>query len=262
MKVHFLSAGTDYRSRSSGSGNLAKGRRDEGLFWWTILITLLMGLATFCWFFSIMVFKYPEKPFNYKLLTKLEKLEVIKKFDPLFVPNGTFHSARDLLGKYYNFNPEQLRLVNDLLKRSYIMNYGNEGPVYVKGNFVVTGARQLTPNDMIDSGWVVRARSVDLEDVEVEILFPGAKQEAAPFAPGENLTLDNKTTFCSVVNIDRNDDTDGLCASVIPISYGDYNVSEQKVVSLKPPTGLNMEAHWPLTEHDPAAGTQVAAKVD
>src|SRR4051812_11614293 len=112
MHAQFLSDGSDFRSRGGG-GNLAKGRRDEGLFWWTILITLLIGVATCCWFFSIMVFRYPEKPFNYRLLTKLEKLEPLARFDPLAansstapgagvpvvkrLPNGTFNNARDLL---------------------------------------------------------------------------------------------------------------------------------------------------------------------
>src|SRR5688572_24556149 len=145
MHAQFLSDGSDFRSHGGGS-NLAKGRRDEGLFWWTILITLLLGVAICCWFFSIMVFKYPEKPFNYRLLTKLEKLEPIARFDPLAagsssaavikrLPNGTFHNARDLLNKYYNYNPDQLRLTNSLLKRSYILNYSAESPVYVKGTY-------------------------------------------------------------------------------------------------------------------------------
>src|SRR6187401_3251752 len=126
MRAQFLSDGSDFRARGGG-GHFAKDRRGNGLFWWTILITLLIGVATFCWFFSIMVFKYPEKPFNYRLLTKLEKLEPIAKFDPLAgaskssdqirilrLPNGTFHNARDLLNKYYNYNASQLRLINSV----------------------------------------------------------------------------------------------------------------------------------------------------
>src|SRR5436189_6111571 len=132
MNAQFLSDGSDFRSRGGGGSNFAKNRRDNGLFWWTILITLLIGVATFCWFFSIMVFKYPEKSFNYRLLTKLEKLERIARFDPLAanaasvapgsdvvpvkrLPNGTFNNARDLLNKYYNYNPDQLRLTNSVL---------------------------------------------------------------------------------------------------------------------------------------------------
>lgn len=261
MNVQFLSASSDQRARSGGGKHTAKKRRDEGLFWWTILITLLMGLATFCWFFSIMVFRYPEKPFNYKLLTRLEKLEQIKPFDPLDVPSGIFHGARELLAKYYNYNSEQLALLNDLLKRSYIMNYENEGPVYVRGTFNVVNARKLTEADLIDTGWVVRARSSEIEDVEIELLLPGVEGADMPYVQGDSFNLDNKTTFGSVVHVSRNKETDGLCASVIPISYGNFKAGEQKVLSLRPPKVLNMESQWPLTT-DESMGAQVAAKVE
>ncbi|MFZ4768127.1 MAG: hypothetical protein ACOYMN_24530, partial [Roseimicrobium sp.] len=216
MNAQFLSDGSDFRSRGGGA-YLAKNRRDNGLFWWTILITLLMGLATFCWFFSIMVFKYPEKPFNYRLLTKLEKLDPIAKFDPFAadatrLPNGVFHGARDVLAKYYNYNAEQLRLANDVLKRCYILNYTEESPVYMKGTYTVVGCRVLSPNDLMPEGWIVRARSVDLEDVELELLLPGAKADSAPYQPGESLTLNNKSTFASVLNVERSAN-DGLCVT-------------------------------------------------
>ena len=259
MKAQFLSDGSDFRARGGG-GYLAKNRRDSGLFWWTIIITLLMGLATFCWFFSIMVFKYPEKPLHYKLLTRLEKLEPLERFDPLDVPSGTFHGARDLLARYYNYNPEQLRVVNDVLKRGYLLNYAEESPVYVKGTYTVVHARPLTPADIVDAGWIVRAKSVDLEDVEVELLLPGADAGQAPYQPGENFTLDNKSTYCSVINVERRLSSDGLCATVVPISYGNFTVGNQQKVSLTPPTKLNMEAPLPVLVLD-APETPAAAKV-
>lgn len=275
MNAQFLSDGSDFRSRGGG-GYLAKNRRDNGLFWWTILITLLMGVATFCWFFSIMVFKYPEKPFNYRLLTKLEKLERIAKFDPLAgaaillpdgtpvqrLPNGTFHNARDLLNKYYNYNPDQLRVTNSVLKRSYILNYADENPVYVKGTYSVVLVRPLTASDLVDSGWIVRARSVDLEDVEVELLLPGAKASAAPYQEGETFTLDNKSSFCSVIHVLRNQDADGLCATVVPIAYGSFNLGNQKTLSIAPPSLLNVEAPLPVTGlgSEASVGAKVAAQ--
>jgi len=268
MRAQFLSDGSDFRSRGGG-GYLAKNRRDEGLFWWTILITLLIGVATFCWFFSIMVFKYPEKPFCYRLLTKLEKLEPVAKFDPLAasgtrLPNGTFNNARDLLNRYYNYNPEQLRLTNSVLKRSYILNYTNESPVYVKGTYAVTMVRPLTPADIMSSGWVVRARSTDLEDVEIELLLPGkaADEKSPPYQEGESFTLDNKSSFCSVIHVLRNPDADGLCASVVPLSYGKFNLGKQRTLALAPPARLNVEAPLPITglSAAPGAGTKVAAQ--
>jgi hypothetical protein len=275
MKAQFLSDGSDFRSRGGG-GYLAKKGRDDGLFWWTILITLLIGVATFCWFFSIMVFKYPEKPFNYRLLAKLEKLDPLAKFDPLAsvaiklpdgtpvqrLPNGTFHNARDLLNKYYNYTPDQLRLTNSVLKRSYILNYSEESPVYVKGTYSVALVRALTEADLMKSGWVVRARSVDLEDVEIELLLPVKKDaESPPYQEGESFTLDNKSSFCSVIHVLRNQDADGLCATVVPITYGNFNLGNQKTLAIAPPPSLNVDAPLPITASSGAgAGTKVAAQ--
>jgi hypothetical protein len=275
MRAQFLSGSSDYRSGSGGSG-YSKPRKDNSLFWWTILITLLIGVATCCWFFSIMVFKYPEKPFNYRLLTKLEKLEPIAKFDPLAgaskssdqvrvlrLPNGTFHNARDLLNNYYKYNASQLRLINSVLKRSYIMNYTEESPVYVKGTYAVTFVRPLTASDIVKNGWVVRAHSVDLEDVEIELLLPGkADPKAPPYHQGESFTLDNKSSFCSVIHVLRNEDTDGLCATVVPIVYGRFNLGNQRSLALVPPTTLNVEAPLPVTGSQPPTGpdAKVAAQ--
>lgn len=247
MKSQFLSAGSEYRPKSGG-GNLAKTRRDEGLFWWTILITLLLGLAICCWFFSIMVFRYPEKPIHYRLLTRLEKLDPLKKFDPLNVPHGVFYDARGLLAKYYPYNHEQFRVANDILKRSYIVNYRDESPVYVRGSFSVVLVRPLGEADVIKEGWVVRARSTELEDVEVELLLPGAASTVEPMALGAKLTLDNRNTFASLVNVERIAETDGICATLIPIVYGSLMLSDQQKVSLSPPHSLNLEVTWPVTQ--------------
>lgn len=253
MKTLFLSSASDTHSRRGGRGS-PKGRNDGSLFWWTIIITLLMGLATFCWFFSIMVFKYPEKPFHYRLLSKLDKLEAIKNFDPLNVPHGAFYGARELLAKYYNYNADQLRLSNDLLKRSYITNYMEESPLYIKGGFSIVQSRPLTSKDIIDVGWVVRIRSTEVEDVDLELILPGAVSEVEPYQVGEKITMDNKSSFVSVVNIEKNSGGDGLCATVIPIAYGSFTIGKHNGVSLKPPAKLNMSASLPvLTRQDGAS---------
>lgn len=252
MNAKFLLDGSDFRSRGGGS-SLARGRRDSSLFWWTILITLLLGLATFCWFFSIMVFKYPEKPFHYKLLTRLEKLDPITQFDPLKIPNGAFHGPRELLAKYYNYNSDQLRLANDLLKRSYILNYASEAPVYVKGAYKVIHARPLSEHDVMSQGWVVRGQSVELSDVEVELLLPGADPGQPPYNVGDSLTLDNKVHICSVINVERNTSSDGVCATVTPLTYTGFTTQAKEPIKLAPPLALNMEAPWPVVVLNPAA---------
>ena len=257
MQVQFLHDGSDFRSRTGG-GYLAKERKSGGLFWWTILITLLLGVAVFCWFFSIMVFRYPEKPFNYRLLTKLKKLDPCKPFTPMTVPHGSFLGAKDLLSAYYYFNPEKLRFTNDALKRSYILNYNNDSPVYVKGTFSVLGCRQLNAGDVFGQGWVVKAKSVDMEDVQVELLLPGGQSDKMPYKEGEAFTMDNKATFGTVLHIERTAN-DGICATIVPIVYGNYAVGSGQRMALTPPEKINVESHWPVMQAD-EAGLKVAAK--
>ncbi len=260
MRSQFLNDGSDFRSRSGGQ--FARERRSSGMFWWTIVITMLLAIATFCWIFSIMVFKYPEKPYNYSLLARLKKIEPLAKFDPLAVPHGQFRTAKEML-KYSDLNAEQLRVKNALLKRAYIRNYREDNPEYIKGTFVVLHSRPLTAADVMPGGWVARARSVDIEDVEVEILLPGADPAKAPYEDGQHVTFENKTTFAAVVHLDRNTGkgADGICASVVPIVYGEHLRSGDAKIALKAPARLNMESRWPLT--DPAsvpAASRVAAK--
>jgi len=242
MHVQFLSDGSDFRSRSGG-GYLAKHRRSSGLFWWTIIITLLLGLAVFCWFFSIMVFRYPEKPFNYKLLSKLKTLEPVKQFTPLTVPHGKFLGAKDLYSTYFYFNAEKLRYTNDTLKRNYILNYTSDSPTYVKGTFAAVRCRPLDKDNLFGPGWVVRAKSVEMEDLQVDLMLPGNSTQP-PYKDGEAFTLDNKTTFGTIVHLERVG-TDGICASVVPIIYGDYAVGGDQRMDLAPPAKLNVETQWP-----------------
>ncbi len=259
MRSQFLNDGSDFRSRSGGQ--FARERRSNGMFWWTIVITMLLGVATFSWIFSIMVFKYPEKPFNYSLLARLKKLEPLMEFDPLTVPHGEFHTAKEML-KYSDLNMEQLRVKNALLKRAYISNYKEDNPEYIKGTYIVLHTRALTASDVMPHGWVARALSVDIEDVEVEILLPGADPAKAPYEDGQTIIFNNKTTFAAVVNLDRKTakGADGICVSVVPIVYGEHLLSGEAKIALEAPDKLNLGARWPLTEPVSIPAAKVAAQ--
>ncbi len=246
MRQLFLSDGNERRS-SFGGGNLARKNESASLFWWTIVITLMMGLATFCWFFSIMVTQHPEKPLNYKMLAKFERLPVIRKFTVYSVPDGSAKSARELLAAYYAYTPEQLQVANNILKRAYIRNYDKQDPpVYLTGQFEVLGARPLAESDVIREGWVVRCRAVDLEDVDVEILMPGLSASSAPFEAGDLLTLDKRATFAALVHVQRMGE-DRLCATAVPLVYGGFKTTAGDTPAMNPPRQLNLEAGWPVS---------------
>jgi len=223
------------------------------MFWWTILITILLGVATFTWIFSMVVFRYPEKPFCYHFLGKLKKLEPLTAFQPLHVPNGNQIAAKDLLN-FSSLNTDQLRVKNDLLKRGYITNYKEVSPEYVKGNFVVTYTRALTSKDWMNGGWVVRAHATDIEDVELEILLPSENPSDKPvLQEGQTFALDNRNSIAALAHIERNA-ADGVCATVIPITYGDFLINGEKKVALSPPAILNMDSRLPVTDSAEASG--------
>lgn len=250
MRVQFLSDGSEYRSY--GGGNFSKKTKaDGGLFWWTIGITLLLGLATASWFFSILVFAHPEKPFNYDLLVKLNKLEGIRKYSQLSVPHGQFLTAGKLLEELFYFTPEQYRVHNDLLKRHYIRNFKEKNPTYLRGQFEVLGTKKLTTDDVFQSGWVVVARDKEIEDVDIELVLPGLKGAAAPFEKGDVINLDTggtKTTYASVVHVQRVGDGQRIRATLVPLVY-QLNAGNDgsAVASCVPPAKLNLKAHWPIS---------------
>lgn len=248
MQVRFLSDGSEYRSY--GGGSLSQKKEGGGIFWWAILITLLMGVATFCWFFSIMIFSHPEKPFHYKMLAKFKKLTPLRPYSIYTAPAGKSFSPRDLLTEFYPYNHEQLGVRNDLFKRSYLKNYQHEQPVYLLGNFRVLNARQLAASDVFTSGWIVRARSSELEDVDVELVMPGLSAETAPFAAGDTFNL-QKRSYASALHVQRMDE-DRICVTVVPLAYQAVAKAGEEVLTLTPPDILNMEAYWPITR-DPGS---------
>ncbi|MCW0220445.1 MAG: hypothetical protein OJI67_19110 [Prosthecobacter sp.] len=248
MQVRFLSDGSEYRSY--GGGSLSQKKEGGGIFWWAILITLLMGAATFCWFFSIMIFSHPEKPFNYKMLAKFKKLTPLRPYTIYTAPNGKSFGSRDILAEFYSYNAEQLGVRNDIFKRAYLKNYQHEQPMYLLGSYRVLNVRKLTDTDVFTKGWVVRARSSDLEDVDLELVMPGLAKDTAPFVTGDVFTL-QKRSYASTLHVQRMEE-DRLCVTVVPLAYQALAKAGEEVLALTPPERLNMEAYWPITR-DPGS---------
>jgi hypothetical protein len=258
MQPRFLRDGSELRSY--GGGGLSRKSNNANLFWWTIAITFMMGVATFCWFFSIMVFQHPEKPMNYKVLAKVNKLPIIRKFSVYTVPNGAAKSAKDLLAGYFAYTPGQMEVSNAILKRAYIRNYDRQDPpIYLTGKFQVLEARKLTAADVMTEGWIVRTRSVDLEDVDVEVVLPNLMVDKAPFEVGEVLTLDKRSTFAALVHVERLGE-DRFCGTVVPLVYEGFKREGGDVLTMNPPVKLNLEASWPLSQ-DPGVFPKVVSEV-
>jgi hypothetical protein len=242
-------------------------KTDGGLFWWSIAITLLIGLATFSWFFCIYVFTHPEKPFNYKLLTRFHKLDALKAFSEKDAPPGKTLAHRDVYQKFYSFSEDNLTQTNSDLHRAYITNYKDERPIYVRGHFKVLHARPLTKDDVFTCGTIARAVAVvedekEYRNVVIEYILPSKTPPKDQFQPGDVLRLDTPDQagkhrlFASLLNVQRKQD-EGMVFTVIPLAYGDHtNAQAGFNIRGEPPETLNMEGKWPISED--ALGTQVA----
>ena len=138
-----------------------RGRQDGGLFGWTVLILLLIGVAIFCWIGSFYVFGHPEKPLSYEILSKLKKIESPKRFELTAAPRGEFLRAPQIMERYAAMRPRQLERTNEVLLRNYLRNFKPcDGLVpYVLGTFNILDSFELTGDDFFPSGVVALAQS-------------------------------------------------------------------------------------------------------
>ncbi|MDA0811438.1 MAG: hypothetical protein O3C21_03455 [Verrucomicrobia bacterium] len=245
-------------------GDFRRRTRDSGLFWWTVLITFLMVMTVGSWIFSLYLFAFPEKSFNYHLLSKLEKLKPIEDFTNDTVPTGRFNDGRELYQKFYHFSGEQLEGANDKLKRSYLWNYDDQPPIYVEGTFRIAEVRRLTEDDYFTSGVLVQAYTI--EDVEdgltfsgsgttkrvfpnaiFEFVFPSGEVPDILFSVGQEISVDSSKDYAALLNIKRVD-RDHLCFTAVPLLYGTYQINETASISLAPPQVLKVDAPWPISK--------------
>jgi hypothetical protein len=253
LHVEFMSGSRSPYAKPAQA--LPTPRGDSGLFWWTIAIFVLLALTTFSWLGSLYIFRHPEKPKNYRLLAKFQKLPPLKKFNERTVPQGKFHTANDIFNKYSLFTEEEIGVQNDLLKRNYIRNYDDAPPVYVRGNYRIYKVENLTDSQPFTSGLVVRAKSVDIPNVSIEFIFPTESLPRERLSYGDDLVLDTNESFASVLHISSLPES-SLCLTVVPLTYNYFSVNPadtRRYTVLSPPTRLNMDAPWPVTDDTPLA---------
>lgn len=268
LNIEFLSVSRGSQQGKTG-GKYYSRQKSVGMFWWTIAITLLLGLCVFCWFFSIYVFAHPEQPFSYELLSRLEKLDDLKNYEvasptkDLESPKGKFFAPKEFYATYRNH--PQLAVANDVFKRSYITNYSEEAPIYLKGTFKVTQVRPLNEKDVFRTGLVVRAQSKDYPNVWVEYVMPSDKTPEHQPELNTDWVISSGQSCAAVLHI-QPEREDSLCATVVPLLYGDHRLNETMAIHTAPPKRLNIRGRWPITDGtlgnpDASAAVAVQAKI-
>jgi hypothetical protein len=218
------------------------------LFWWSLLILTLAGVATLSWTFSTYVFDHPNKKIPYKILTKLNKISAIEKFSPQDPPKAktSFATARSLMeNEFSNFTGVYLTYLNDLFLRDYIENYKRtDGVYYLKGTFTVTRSRLLTELDLFTRGTVLSASCDDFPKASVTLILPStSKSLDLPAPEGTKISLQNNDFSC-LLHVKKPTE-DSIHFTLLPITYNNFKISKTRSIRIDPPPMLNIEGVWP-----------------
>lgn len=231
--------------------------RRPAYFWWLLANALALCFAVISWFVCLHVFGNPEIPRNYKILGKLGRLPVLKRYTVLDVPNGNVLAPRELYRRYFGHTEEQRVRANSLLMRNYLTNF--DRPLlltYIEGDYQVENVRKLGPDDFMDPGIVIRAQAMVKPDdftkpmpypVYIEYVFPTDQTRAADlFKVGDILGVKKSPNCAAVVHVSRINDDTALLLTVIPIAYGPYQLGEAGSFRIDPPTLLRPERGFPV----------------
>lgn len=230
--------------------------QDEGRFvsgnivLWVAVIAVLIGLNFASWSFCMWVFGQPEHPMNYRLLTKLEKLDPIHGFTPVTAPRGKFFSAKDLYSQVYPFSPTELRAYNGILKRSYLKNYLEKDNVtFLSGEFTILSVQRLRKETVFPAGIVIRGRSTTFPDALVDFALPSPMTPAKfDLKAGQVLKIEESTTCAAVLNIERLQDST-MVFTVVPLVSGVFDFGENAKIEVKPTERIRLDPElWPISE--------------
>ena len=220
-RVEFMQAPRGSWSRGAAA---TVERTEGGIFWWAVAITLLLGLATFSWFFSFMVFTHPQKPMNYAILD----LTNYKDDRPVYVK-----------GRFRIIHARPLGATD----------------VFTKG--IVARAIAINEHDK-------EYRNVVIEYVIPTRSASSAQFGTGDIIEIDTSSQRNKRRLhATLLNVQHQPD-ESLVFTVVPLVYGEHAVDAGKGTSIiaEPPARLNLKATWPITGKDAAvSGSNTVATV-
>ena len=229
------------------------------LILWIAAIAVLIGLNAASWSFCMWVFGQPEHPMNYRLLTRLEKLDPIEGFTRVSAPRGKFYSTKELYADVYPFSPTELVAYNGILKRSYIKNYIERGEVvFLSGDFKVESVQQMGEQDVFQSGLVIRGRSIDFPDGIIDLALPSAEVPVSfALKPGDTLRVSESTTCAALLNIERLEN-EAMIFTVVPLvtktlttppESKPYEFAGGAVIRVSTPEQIQIDPErWPISD--------------
>ncbi len=217
---------------------------------WIAVVAVLIGLNFASWSFCMWVFGQPEHPMNYRLLTRLEKLDPIHGFKAVTAPRGKFFSAKDLYAQVYPFSNSELRAYNGILKRYYIRNFVESDDItFLSGEFSVLSVQRMGKDDVFQSGLVIRGRSTTFPDAIIDLAIPSKDVPAElGLAPGQIIKVEESTTCAAVLNIERLKDST-MIFTAVPLVERAYEFAGSAAITLMTPETIQIDPErWPISE--------------
>lgn len=241
-----------FSDRDFDSGDDDHPSKDGSLFIWTVIILLLIGFAISCWIGSFYIFGHPEKPFSYKILNKLKKLDPPKRFELTAAPRGEFLKASQILERYGRMAPRELDRTNEALLRNYLRNYKLTQDLvpYVVGTYNILDSYELTTDNFFETGVVALAQSKETPQVLLEQTF-SADPKVVPalhrtLLTGLDIDLKRENELSAIIHVEKLSDG-RIKASAISILYPSYeSATASGTFSLDPPEILNVAAGLPV----------------
>ncbi len=229
-------------------------RGSENILVWTLALLLLVGLVAGAWVATYYIFSHPEKPFNYRMLERFGQIDPLQSFPLATAPRGEFLSAAAVYERFSNLPEYELNNRNAEFFRNYIENYNRltGRQPYLVGKWKVIETRRLTNDNIIASGVVAIAESVEYPPVIVQCIYPCGPEEAQALhqslQQGSIISLQRTKDLAALLHISKTRDQ-RLLISVVPLLYGAYTMTAlEQTIQLAPPEKLNIEAGWPVID--------------
>lgn len=256
----------DRRQPAPGSGNL---------FLWSVFLILLLGLAMASWIGTFSVFGHPERPYAYRILRKIKKLDPPQRFKTNAAPPGKFQAPEELFTRFAALSDFDLRQANVQLTRDYLRNFQQTTAAvpYLMGRFHVLRAIPLDKEDIFPGGAAVLAVATDYPQLLIELILPSDPATGARLAEsvltGFGLELRRTYDLSAVVHVARLPDQ-RLQATVVPLAYRNmmlrksgvafavYTPGEITLPGTTKPAELQLEREWPVVKAEKREAAEAA----
>ena len=228
------------------------------LFWWLLANILAIAFAITAWVVCLNLFRDPTNPASYDLMMKVGRIDPLESFTRKTAPSPQkINDPQELEAQFKGYSITDLETLNRELKRSYLTNFKKpKFLTYVKGEFRIIGVRELSGEDFLSPGVVVKAQALVRPDpvadpipypVFIEVLFPTEEAALESFLVGNTLMLEKQRDCAAILSVGTTnfEDRRVLFLTLVPLASEGYKTQSEKTFKIAPPEMANLKASLP-----------------